>query len=278
MRSPRFRKHGAKPAQSRGGRRGYVFSVRLTDEERQALESLRVEVGGPRSLGPWLVWAALRGPGNTRARVLPPRAAREGSTAPGQVVPIRKGTTAAAPIVLDLCGGSGAWSKPYRDAGYDVRLVTLPDHDVREFKPPSENVRGVLAAPPCDQFSLARNGHPDLPRDFDSGLEPVTACLRIIATARPKWWALENPVGMLSRWLGTPRLTFEPCDYGDPWTKRTALWGDFAIPERGPFVDPIDGGGPLCVPCNGGRKTCHCSEHRAITPPGFARAFFEANP
>ena len=26
-------------------------------------------------------------------------------------------------IILDLCGGTGAWSKPYKDAGYDVRLA-----------------------------------------------------------------------------------------------------------------------------------------------------------
>jgi hypothetical protein len=26
-------------------------------------------------------------------------------------------------IILDLCGGSGAWSKPYREAGYDVRII-----------------------------------------------------------------------------------------------------------------------------------------------------------
>ena len=27
-------------------------------------------------------------------------------------------------IILDLCGGSGAWSAPYKAAGYDVRLIT----------------------------------------------------------------------------------------------------------------------------------------------------------
>jgi len=27
-------------------------------------------------------------------------------------------------IILDLCGGTGAWSRPYAEAGYDVRLVT----------------------------------------------------------------------------------------------------------------------------------------------------------
>ncbi len=59
-------------------------------------------------------------------------------------------------IILDLCGGSGAWSAPYAEAGYDVRLVTLPQ-DVRLYQPP-ENIYGILAAPPCTVFSLAGNG------------------------------------------------------------------------------------------------------------------------
>ena len=33
-------------------------------------------------------------------------------------------------IILDLCGGTGSWSKPYRDAGYDVRVITLPCYDL----------------------------------------------------------------------------------------------------------------------------------------------------
>lgn len=40
-------------------------------------------------------------------------------------------------IVLDLCGGSGSWSKPFREAGYDVRLITLPDYDVLTYEPRS---------------------------------------------------------------------------------------------------------------------------------------------
>ena len=150
---------------------------------------------------------------------------------------------------------------------------------MRTFEAPMEPVWGVVAAPPCDQFSLARNGHPDLPRDLDSALAVVGACLRIVCAVRPNWWALENPVGLLSHWLGPARDVFDPCDFGDPWTKRTAIWGSFAIPARGPFVEPL-GGGPLCVVCDPARRKttwCSRSDHRAITPPGFARAFFEAN-
>ena len=55
-------------------------------------------------------------------------------------------------IILDLCGGTGSWSKPYKDAGYDVRLITLPDYDVRTFdatydlKIDEKNVHGILAS------------------------------------------------------------------------------------------------------------------------------------
>ena len=190
------------------------------------------------------------------------------------------GTAApAARLILDLCAGSGSWSAPYEAAGYRVERVTLPSSDVQTYRLPSGPVWGILAAPPCDQFSLARNGHTGSPRDFARGMSVVNACLRVVLQARPRWWALENPVGMLSRWLGTPRDVFEPCDFGNPWTKRTALWGEFAVPRRGPFVEPL-GGGPLCTVCDPARRDSWCSvtAHRAVTPAGFARAFFDANP
>jgi len=144
--------------------------------------------------------------------------------------------------------------------------VTLPKHDVRTFVQKG-HVWGVLAAPPCTEFSLVRNGATK-PRDFVEGMACVNACLRIVLQTRPRWWALENPVGKLSMWLGTPRDVFEPCDFGDPWTKRTAIWGDFALPRRGPFVRPIAGK----------LRLAQTPADRAVTPEGFARAFFEANP
>jgi hypothetical protein len=165
-----------------------------------------------------------------------------------------------------------------------VIRVTLPEHDVRTWVPPSEPVHGVLAAPPCEEFSMARHGHAKnlraAPADFLRGMETVNACLRIILQTSPTWWALENPVGHLSQFLGTPRDVWEPADFGDAWTKRTAIWGSFNIPKRGPFVEP-QGGGPFCTVCDPARRrTSWCSNaaHRAITPAGFARAFFLANP
>jgi len=89
-------------------------------------------------------------------------------------------------IILDLCGGTGAWSKPYAEKGYDVRNVTLPDYDVQTYQPP-ENVYGILAAPPCTHFSIARNDKTAKePRNFRKGMKTVIACLRIIWECRYK--------------------------------------------------------------------------------------------
>lgn len=35
-------------------------------------------------------------------------------------------------IILDLCGGTGSWSAPYKENGYDVRVITLPEYDLLE--------------------------------------------------------------------------------------------------------------------------------------------------
>ena len=58
-------------------------------------------------------------------------------------------------IILSLCSGTGAWEKPYIENGYHVISITLPEQDVRNYIPP-KNVYGILAAPPCTMFSLAR--------------------------------------------------------------------------------------------------------------------------
>lgn len=240
---------------SRGNRRGLNFTVRVTEEERLALDAERLRLGGPPALGPWLKWRALDGESPTRAALLWDQPAR--GQCQDLAVPVLER------VILDLCAGSGSWSEPYLAAGYKVVRVTLPENDVRTFVPPS-GVWGVLAAPPCTEFSLAKNGQP---RDLAAAMDVVSACMRVVLQARPKWWALENPTGLLGHFLGRPRDVFQPFEYGDPWTKRTALWGEFAIPKRGPFVEPT-----------GSAMDRATAAERAVTPPGFARAFFEANP
>lgn len=177
------------------------------------------------------------------------------------------------PLVLDLCGGSGSWSKPYAEAGYTVRVLDLPE-DVRllrhQYRP--GEVRGILAAPPCTVFSRAGGWVHRTEDEIKLALSVVDACLRAVTIYRPDWWALENPKGTLSKFLGPPALSFDPCDFGDPWTKRTYLWGSFTPPAP----NPIPPAGTLTsLP---GMKNAKTRAARAVTPPGFARAFFTANP
>ena len=200
-------------------------------------------------------------------------------------------------IILDLCGGSGSWSLPYKEAGYDVKLITLPDYDVLAYKPP-ENVYGILAAPPCTEFSVLNCIAAPRERKPEEGLKIVMACLRIIKQCNPKWWALENPVGYLREYMGKPAITFQPWEYGDPWTKRTDIWGEFTPPEK-LYTDWDAVPQKLPLYTRPGRKKpnfayLHKSaqqfipqlawaspqtdaDFRAITPPGFAKAFFKAN-
>ena len=185
-------------------------------------------------------------------------------------------------VILDLFGGTGAWSRPYAEAGYDVRVITLPGHDARRWNDYlTLRVHGVLAAPPCTYFSRMRmcRGKPT-PEQFLEGLSCVDASMRIISVVKPVWWALENPQGYLKRWLGEPQMKFDPCDFGDPWTKRTWLWGNFTPPMMRGAVEPT---APWLSSRTGhprGRKGIGHgnAELRAKTPEGFARAFFEANP
>lgn len=177
-------------------------------------------------------------------------------------------TIVAKGAILDLCSGSGEWSRPYREHGYRVMQIDLPI-DVRLLHLPSEPIHGILAGPPCTVFATAGNAWPRTPSDYIDGLSVVDACLRLALLCRPEWWCLENPGGTLGRWLGSPALRFNPCDYGDPYTKLTQLWGNFTKPVPTPVSASL---GSLM------HHTIRDPTKRAITPSGFANAFFLANP
>lgn len=186
-------------------------------------------------------------------------------------------------LILDLCGGTGSWSKPYAEHPdeYDVRVIDpqvwLPNDpgtgDVRTFPHLGKPVYGILAAPPCTDMSGsgARWWKAKGEQALLDGLAVADACSRIILLHRPRFWALENPIGRLRRFYGDPRYIFDPCDHGDPYTKKTLIWGDFNQPLKNE------------VPATEGSKMHKLSPGperarlRSATPPGFARAFFEAN-
>lgn len=178
-------------------------------------------------------------------------------------------------IILDLCSGTGAWSDPYLEAGYGVVEIDLDQgFDVRTLELPRYKVHGIFAAPPCTHLagSGARWWAGKGPQALIDNLSIVDACLRIIMFTNPVWWVLENPVGRLVRFIGKPTMYFQPWEYGDPYTKKTCLWGNFNIPIKTP-VEPVEGGKIWKMAPSPER-----TKLRSITPQGFANAFFKANP
>lgn len=193
-------------------------------------------------------------------------------------------------IILHLCADIGTDSKPYADAGYDVRCIGKKI-GVENYHPP-QNVYGIIANPPCTMFSIART-KAKIPRDLEQGMKNVHHCLRIIheciynqysekSRLMPiKFWVIENPAtGFLKWFLGEPKVIYCPSWYGGTFTKRTALWGQFKNP-RIPFMDKpmLDGvrslGGDygrnkhlIFTSDGGGKAECN---------PDFAKEFFYAN-
>lgn len=185
-------------------------------------------------------------------------------------------------IILHLCAKEGSDSKPYRDAGYDVRIIG-EEIGVENYAPP-ENVYGIIANPPCTMFSIAR-GTPKSPRDLREGMRLVKECLRIIWECQYvctgpcnqrmplKFWALENPAtGFLSWFLGKPVFQYGQEEYGALTTKRTALWGHFTLPKRPLLYSALTSGHAI------GKKHEVSRVERSRCPIDFAKAFYEANP
>lgn len=196
-------------------------------------------------------------------------------------------------IIISLCDASGVWSDPYRKAGYQVIQVDMtfgddarlwPSRpsvsprlssefaDVRDY---AGRVHGLLAAPVCTAFAGSGAKHrrsDDVVRD---GLALVDACVRLAWALDVDFWAAENPVGKLVKWLGEPTLRFQPNEFGDPYTKKTLLWGRFNKHLRRTPVEPTDGSKMWA---RYGGKSERTKAARSETPPGFSRAFHEANP
>jgi hypothetical protein len=199
--------------------------------------------------------------------------------------------------VLSLFDHSGAWSGPWREAGYPVVRVDLQDGlDVmdidRTWLDELCPIYAILAAPPCTHFAVsgarwfAQKDADGLTRQM---IRLVTKTLAIIRYVDPVIWCLENPVGRMGRLVqqlpAKPRMYFNPADYAaladDPdseqYTKKTGLWGRFIKPDaktigRDYSLPAVHGSKMWRLPPSPERAAL-----RSVTPQGFARAFYMAN-
>lgn len=159
--------------------------------------------------------------------------------------------------------------------------------------PPPSGVYGVIANPPCTNFSIARTTA-KIPRDMREGMRLVKECLRIIWECqyhmvakhiphKLEFWVIENPsTGYLKHFLGKPTFEYCPQEFGEDYTKRTALWGNFNPPRKTVWFANKLKKRCLLNDVTPLSKTHHLSDYermnmRSKCSDKFAKAFFEAN-
>ena len=188
---------------------------------------------------------------------------------------------------LDLFCGLGGFSDGLALEGFEVlgveiepKIAALYKHpvivaDIRSLNP--ENFKGydlIVGSPPCRDFArpiCSVFGHRwKRPPDPAYGMVLVRAFLNFVKVAEPRFWLMENVIG-LKEYLEIP----PKCEsYLGLYMKR-ALWGNFP-----PFLIPMDMNkksmfqpGSFCKPVD---NTWLRSWNRAKIPLPVARALGRA--
>lgn len=185
--------------------------------------------------------------------------------------------------VISLFDASGVLAQPWHEAGYNVVAYDLQTGtDISAFNADNlleqhgnDEVWAILAQPPCTDF--ASSGAQwwkakDADGRTEASNELVRQVLRTVELFRPPVWVMENPVGRIAKLnkLPTPTLQMDPWHYGDPYTKRTLLWGNFDPNLPTAMVEPTDGSKIH-------NMSSSAKYERSLTPEGFAYALFMAN-
>lgn len=192
------------------------------------------------------------------------------------------------PIVISCFDKSTIMVKPWVEKGVLAYCVDIghPKGETREgnlikvgadihnWIPPRGDIVFASFFPPCTDLSVSGA------RWFkEKGLHKLSEAIKLfarsvdIAESLSCPWVIENPVSTISSYWRKPDYTFDPCDYGDPYTKKTCLWTspDFVMPEKKP-TEPFLGSKMHLLPPSKDR-----ADKRSETPLGFARAVFECN-
>ena len=151
---------------------------------------------------------------------------------------------------LDLFSGTGSATQALADAGWD--RITSDLHqpsdlpfDVLQLDHTQLKLYGpfdlIWASPPCTAFSIASMGHhwsPDYtPKTPEAAHNQVLVShtVQLILALQPRWWVIENPVGMLRKLppvAALPRVTVDYCQFGHDYRKPTDLWTNMHLAPR----------------------------------------------
>lgn len=220
-------------------------------------------------------------------------------------------------LIVSVFDDTGEWAKPYIEAGYPVILWDykhegcILEHfswlqiKIEEAIEHGYLPYGLLAAPPCTDISSAGAQYwpkkdstiaaepydPWTITETSRALVEITMHLRDIYPWA--FWVIENPPGRMEKLVPElapfRKMMFSPYHFGDPYTKKTILWGQFNDGLERNEVEPetvlIKAGGTkkprqyrgshLWAKTGGGSEKNRAL--RSKTPAGFAKAFFKAN-
>ena len=142
---------------------------------------------------------------------------------------------------LELFSGTGSFGNRARRRGYDVVSVDwmfpathrcdVLRWDYKRYSPRTFDV--IWASPPCTEFSRAKTTGT---RDLKHAMKLVNRTLKIIEYFKPKWYVIENPVGLLRHSDAMKKRrdlkTVSYCKYGFKYKKDTDLWTNVPFDAR----------------------------------------------
>jgi hypothetical protein len=184
-------------------------------------------------------------------------------------------------IIISLFDFSGVWSKPWKDAGYEVIQVDIKlGIDILTWNYKAINKKDVyfiLVAIPCTDYALSGAKHFKR-KDADG----TTAKSQLLVTKTKEIidyfecnYVIENPMSRIHKlnpWMGEVKFKFHPYYFGNGIQKMTWLWGNF----NNPVLNPGQNMGNKYY-TNLGGKSERTKELRSNTDINFSKAFFEAN-
>jgi hypothetical protein len=177
---------------------------------------------------------------------------------------------------------------PWAEAGYTCYCVDIQHPagsskegniikvgaDMLSWMPPRGEIAFAAFFPPCTHVAVSGA------RWFkDKGIGALIQTLKLfeVSVKLAEWtgapYLIENPVSTISTYWRKPDYMFDPCDYGEPYTKKTCLWtgGGFQMPFKN-RVEPTLGSKMHLMAPSPDR-----ANRRSETPMGFAKSVFEAN-
>lgn len=206
-------------------------------------------------------------------------------------------------LIISVYDYTTEWVQPYIQNGYPVLVWDKKiEGDIFEgfsyllsqIEETGLQPYGFLFAPPCTDFTVSgawtwpgkdkpQPGYEpfDCTTELSIGLVLIALHLVDLFKKSLRFWVMENPVGRIETLIPElkpfRKFLFNPCDFGDPYTKKTILWGDFntdlprtpVAPERvckqGSWLQQLGG------------KIEKTKALRSVTPKGFSNAFYLAN-